>query len=300
MKRFVLIAMAIFAAACVYSETNTAEFVFDPGVYYSLKGAAVHNFKTDVDGGGDVSVDRYYAQAGVAYMWNVDQMVAFSFGAGRDDYRFSGRASDPWNKVDNYRVSTFVRWKFDGPWAAFAAPSLRSYGETGSDFDDTLTASFFGGASYRFNEKLTMGPGFGVSGQLEDDTRFFPFLIIDWKITDRLNLGTGGGTAASAGPGLALGYKLSKHWKLGLAARYERKRFRLDSNGLTPGGIGEDRNIPILGSIEYILYPGSYISGIFGYNFGGKYRLNNSHGGYVLENDYDDAPFVGVVASIVF
>ena len=90
--------------------------------------------------------------------------------------------------------------------------------------------------AWRINEDLTVGPGIGVFDRIEDSTRVFPILLIDWNIRERWNLSTGRGLAASQGPGLTLSYNLSPAWSFGLSGRYEEVQFRLDDEGPAPGG----------------------------------------------------------------
>jgi hypothetical protein len=289
----------LLSAFSVCADTNAPPRNGPPtGWSTSVQGGSIHAFETDMTGGGGFSVNRYYIEGGLGYLFRADRMVSFSVGYGQDDYNFSGVASEPWNNIDNYRASIFTRWGLSEKWMLFAAPSIRSYGEAGVSLDDSLTAAVFGGATFRVNDRLTLGPGLGVVGQIEDRPRYFPVLIVDWKITDRLSLGTGGGLASTAGPGLTLSYKASRHWNYELSTRYEIKRFRLDHSGIAPNGVGEDRNIPLLGGIAYQVYPGTSVSGLFGYNFGGKLSLEDRDGKYVSSKDYDSAFFMGLIFRI--
>ncbi|VGO22201.1 hypothetical protein SCARR_04283 [Pontiella sulfatireligans] len=290
----------LLTAFSAIAETNAPPRGGPPlGWSTSVRGGSVYNFETDMDGGGNFSLHRYSVDAGLAYLFKADRMISLSVGYGLDDYDFSGVERQPWNNIENYRVSSFTRWALDEEWSLFAIPSVRSYGEKGSSFDDTLTGAFIGGASYKFSDRLTLGPGFAVAGQIEDDARYFPVLLLDWKITERLSLGTGSGGASSSGPGLTLSYTASKQWIYELSARYERRRFRLDKNNrFAPGGVGEDRNIPITGSITYQLYPGTSLSGIIGSSFGGRLRVEDRSGNKLRSEDYDPAAFAGLILKI--
>lgn len=263
-----------------------------------MRGGSVYNVETDLDSAGTFSVNRYYMEGGVAHLFRLDRMVSFSVGFGQDDYHFSEIPSEPWNNINNYRASVFARWGMDNGWAYFAASSIRSYGESGVELDDALSASAFGGASYNFSDKLRIGPGLGVFGRIEDDPLIIPILIIDWNITEKLSLGNGGGLAATTGPGLTLGYKISKHWNLSVSGRYENKRFRLDANGVAPNGVGEDDSIPVLGSISYVLYPGTQINGLVGMNLDGQLRLEDQNGTTMYDESYDSSMFLGITIGI--
>ncbi|QBG47433.1 hypothetical protein EGM51_08525 [Verrucomicrobia bacterium S94] len=284
----------------VSGQTNKPpEFSF-PRWGPSLKGGSVYNFPADLDGGGSFAVSRYFVEAGMARMWDFDRMVAVSAGYGQDDYHFDGLGVRPWDNIDNYRLGLFVRWALDDKWAFFAGPSVRSYSEAGTNLDDALAGTFFGGVSYAFGDRLTLGPAFLAAGQIEESTRYFPVLLVNWNITEKLSLETGGGFAATAGPGLTLVYDHSRHWKFAVTGRYEEKRFRLNGDGMAPDGVGEDRNIPIVGNIGYFFYPGGYVSVIFGYNFDGKLKVYDEYGKNIYIRGYNSSLLLGVAASFRF
>jgi hypothetical protein len=299
MKRGIVI-LAVFATGICRSETNVPVRIGFPRWGPSVRAASIYNFDTDIDGGGSFSVNRYYLEAGIARMWRFDRMLSLSVGYGQDDYRFRGVAAEPWNNIDNYRIGLFGRWAMGDGWKVIAGPSIRSYGESGIDLDDGLTAAFFSGVSYKFSDRLTLGPGFGVVEQLEDNTSVFPILLVNWAITERLSMETGGGLAATAGPGLSLIYELADKWKMGLTGRYERKRFRLDSTGLAKNGVGEDRNIPVILTMNYYIYSGAYIGSVLGINIDGKLRAYSESGQNIYNNSYKSSVNAGLVAAFRF
>jgi hypothetical protein len=265
-----------------------------------FKGGSVHQFESESEGNGNFSLNRYYIEGGLAYLFRADRMVSFSAGYGQDDYSFKDLTTAPWNNIDNFRLGVFSRWASDNGWTSFGAGSVRAYGEPDADLSDALTGALFGGASYRFNDRLSLGPGLGIVGQLEDNPTVFPIIVVDWSITDRLNLSTGGGMAATAGPGLSLSYKLTKHWNVGITGRYEKKRFRLDDGGIAPDGVGEDRNIPLVGALSYVLYPGAQVSVLTGLNFDGKLKAENENGGVLFNSTYGNTWLAGLTAQIRF
>ena len=287
----------IFAVGSAVAQSNDAFRISFPRWGPSIKAGTVYNFDTDMENGGSFDVNRYFIEAGIARMWSFDRMVAISAGYGQDDYTFSDLGTQPWNNIDNYRIGLFARWRVSEGWVLFAGPSVRSYSEAGTDLDDALTGQFFGGASYTFGDRLTLGPGVVVAGQIEDETRYFPVLLVNWNITERWSLETGGGFAATAGPGLTLAYTPSKKWKMGISARYENKRFRLNESGLAENGVGEDRSIPVTAGVTYSIYPQGTISGLLGYNISGKLTAEDRDGALLYKKSYNPAPIIGVVAS---
>lgn len=293
MKRL-LFTILIVVVSEVGAQTNAPPTGWSP----FFRGGSVYNFDTGLDGGGDFSLHRYYVEGGMAYLFRRDRMVSFSAGYGQDDYHFDGRAAEPWNNIENIRAGIFSRWGFDNKWTSFMAGSVSAYGEAGVGISDALTGAIFGGASYRFNDALSLGPGLGAVGQLEDDPLYFPIIVVDWNITQKLNFSTGGGMAATAGPGLALTYKASKHWNVGLGGRYERKRFRLSNDGIVSNGVGEDRSIPLFGSVSYVLYPGTQISGLLGMNLNGRLKAEDENGNTLYSREYSTSVFSGITINV--
>lgn len=298
--KLVLTFWLLTVSSFVFGQTNVVPRFSFPRWGPSIKAGSVYNFKTDMEGGGSFAVNRYFVEAGIARMWSFDRMISVSAGYGQDDYNFNDLATEPWNNIDNFRLGLFARWALDEKWVLFAGPSVRSYGEAGTDLDDALVGNFFGGVSYKFGDHLTLGPGFMAAGQIEENTRYFPVLLVNWNMTEKLSLETGGGFAATAGPGLSLVYDHSKKWKFAVTARYEKKRFRLNGDGIAENGVGEDRNVPIVGNIGYFFYPGGSVSAIFGYNFSGKLNADDENGVNLYEREYDSMPVAGIVAAFRF
>jgi len=303
--RFVLLVWLFFVLALIglpaggYAENSGEETRRrgpKPGWSSFWRGGLIHQFDSTLNGGGGFRVDRFSLQAGPAYMKDVRRMVSLSFGYGYDGYSFSGdrgfAALRPWKEIHSFRVGLPVRWELKDQWVLFVIPSLRWTAEDGADFGDGATGGGFAGVSYRFGDRLTLGPGIGVVSQIEDEVSIFPALIINWKITDRLSLETGRGLGAAAGPGLTLNWKTSRRWKLTLGGRYEKLRFRLDREGLAPGGIGEDRSFPLYGGVTGRYGP-VQLSLLGGLKFEGTLRLENRDGNLVAKEDYHPAGFVG-------
>ena len=136
-----------------------------------LRGGYLHQFKTDIDNGGDFSVDRFFVQGGVRYSPQMRRSVSLAIGYGYDGYDFSGSGSfgalQPWSNINSFRISTPVRWGFDDKWTLFVIPTLRFTAESGADLDDAAQGGGFSGFSYRFSDRLTLGPGIERRMELE-------------------------------------------------------------------------------------------------------------------------------------
>jgi hypothetical protein len=132
----------------------------------------------------------------------------------------------------------------------------------------------------------------GIGG--EEDV--FPILLIDWKITDTVSLETGRGIAASRGPGLTLKWQPQQSWEFGLAARYEKSRFRLANND----NIGEDRAVPVILTAKWSHNRKFALTGFAGFETAGKLTLEDQNGSELQSLEYDTAPVAGIAAEIKF
>lgn len=279
---------------------------FQAGWSTFSRGGAVYQFDTDLDDGGSYNSARYNIQAGHGYAWSPRTSVSLALGYSYDDYSFSkgngfGMADlDPWDGIHSFSMSVPMRLGVDKNWSAFLIPSVRSSGESGASFDDTITGGAFAGFAYRFGKRLTLGPGIGVIAQLEESTSVFPVIIINWKITDRLSLTTGRGLAATLGPGLTLNYRANQMWNFAVGGRYEKLRFRLDKNGTVNNGIGEDKSFPLFASCSYSFSPKATASLVGGVELDGKLRLEDEDGDLITKESYDPGVFLGLTFNMRF
>jgi hypothetical protein len=274
---------------------------FEPGWSTFVRGGYVHQFDTDIDNGGSFRVDRLVAQGGVTYTTTNQLSFGLALGYGFDGYKFSGSEGlgglDPWDDIHSWRVSAPVRWRFKERWSGFVMPTVRWAGESGASAGDSFIGGGIIGFSYRISDRLTIGPGLGIFSQIEDSVNVFPILIIDWKITDTLNLQTGAGLGATQGPGLALNWRPWEKWTFSLGGRYEKLRFRLDDKGVAPDGVGEDRSFPLYLGASYRFNQHLQASLIGGVEVGGNLTLEDEGGARISKEDHDPAPFIGFTFS---
>jgi outer membrane receptor protein involved in Fe transport len=265
---------------------------------------ALHRWQTDLDADGEVALDAWSIRFGADKAVIPDLRLGLTAGYGERHYGFEGEtgfgALKPWSNVRELRLSGSLSWKADERWNLFAVPTMRWFAEEGADLSDGQTGGLLAAASYRVNDRLSIGPGFGVFSELEDEVDWFPILAIDWKLTDRLALRTGSGFAATRGPGLSLDWRPSDQWSLSLGARYEKARFRLDDKGVAASGVGEETAVPVyLGATRRF---GSHLSLslIAGVEFAGELRLEDDDGGLIDKTRFDPAAFGGATLDLRF
>ena len=108
---------------------------FGPWVW-GLSGGAVHQFDADLsDADGEFNVTRGVVQASLGYAWDRRTSVSLSLGAGNSDYDFSPLATidgqQPWEKIEDYRISLPVRFSPTENSNIIFIPSVRTAKESG-------------------------------------------------------------------------------------------------------------------------------------------------------------------------
>jgi hypothetical protein len=266
-----------------------------PGVSFSI--APVVQFDSDLDSGGDAAYAAILTSLGTS--WRIDERSSLGVRLRLDyeDWHFDKPlgfgGEQPWDRL--YRAGISVPYGFttEGGWRLGLTPTIESSGESGANFSDTLEYGATASVSRAVRPDLTLGVGVGVFEKIEE-TSAFPFLIIDWRINDRLRL-TNPFPAGPAGPaGLELSYALDSGWTAGVGAAYRSFRFRLDSDGPFPDGVGEHRFIPVfvqLGrdlteNLSFKLYAGAATETTL--------RVEDEKGRRLYEEDQDPAAMLGV------
>ena len=272
---------------------------------FKVDGGAAHQSEVDLDEAeGAFSVDRWFFSAGLDYGWSMRDSIGISVGAGSSDYEFTDETDlgggAPWGEIDDSRVTLTGRFGFGETGSLIIVPSLRQYSESGASSSDSQTYGLLAAAFWRLSDTLTIGPGLGVFSRLEDSTRVFPILAIDWDFGERWNLSTGRGLAASQGPGLTLSYQLNPAWSFGLSGRYEEIEFRLDRDGETPNGIGRDESMPLVLSARLEPSPKVSLAVFMGVELGGTLTLMDEDGRKISESDYDPAALFGATFDFRF
>ena len=294
----------VFLLLCATGAATAEEAKESSDWRLTLDGGGVKQFESSLDTGGEFDVDRYFVQFSATRSFGSAWNSGLSLGFGESRYGFSGYsglgAIDPWSNIREFRISIPVRYRSGNNWTYIGIPTLRYSGESGASASDSQKWGLLAAAAYRFSDRLTIGPGFGVFSDIDDSTDLFPIVFVDWKLSDTLSLNTGRGLAATRGPGVALNWTPTSTWRFSLEARYEKTQFRLDETGPIPSGLGQDRSIPVAIAATYRPSADVELTLLGGWEFAGELRLEDSDGNRLAESDYDSAPFAGAVARFRF
>lgn len=251
--------------------------------------------------GGDLCLSIWSAE--VSALYRSDAMVSglsLSYASREFDFddpaRFGGRA--PWSRVETLGAGAFVSpppWR---DWRFRLAPSLRLARESGADAGDAWVWGGIVSAQREFSPRLSLGLGGGVFYEV-DRVKGFPFIAVDWRITDTLRLANPR-PAGPAGPaGLELSWAWRPPWTLASGASYLSERFRLNDRPGDPAAVGLWRGAPAWLRLGWRHGPFS-ANLLAGAIFAGRVRTETRSGSRIEEDRLSPAPFVAITLSAPF
>ncbi len=209
-------------------------------------------------------------------------------------------AGDPWDTVLEHTLGVGFSTRANEKWSYGGRAFVRSSGERGADFSDTMMFGVGGGFEYTFSEKFSAGPGFLVMSQLEDDVLVLPLVTFSWKISERWSAGTRVGTGSGLGAGGGVQYQATDSLAVFGGVGYQSHRFRLDEDGATPDGVGEVTGVPVTLGFTWTASPQVSLSARGGWMFAQEYTLDDEDGDELREIDADSAPFLGATLHFSF
>lgn len=219
-------------------------------VSLALYGLGRAAFDADLDDGGSVAVHRAGAGADLSIPLSESWRAFVGLGGESSFYDFDAApgvlpgTDDPFDDLHRLGVDLGVSQRVSQRWSWAVTGRVEWAAQSGADVDESLLGAGFARARYAFNERF--GLSFGLLGQtrLESDARVFPIVGFDWRVSDNLAIYT-------EGPGLTIAAKLSEEWVLSAKGRWETREYRLDDDGLLPGGVLEDERVLIGAEIAW-------------------------------------------------
>ena len=264
---------------------------------YQFSYTPIYQFETDLDSSGQFDVQRHFLRFDVSRSIDQNWTVGLGLSFDYERWNFSditGLAGvDLWDEIFRPGISLPLFYNTGNKWMFGIIPSIEASGATGAEVSESLSFGAVLSASYVVRPTLILGLGVGIFNEL-DESRVFPFVVINWQINDRLRL-TNPFRAGPTGPaGLELVYEPADAWKMGIGSAYRSYRFRLDDSSAVADGIGGvdfwapfvrvGRQIGNHYSID--VYGGALVNG--------SITIDDQNSNELGETDYDTAPFAGL------
>ena len=269
----------------------------------SITMSALTQLDTDIDQGGrfrwwsvglGASVTRQFTSAlsvGISgrYVferWSFDTPTAFGPVA-------------PWKDIARPSVGLNLGYNLSKDLSLFVAPQAEWAFESGATVSDSLNYGAVIGVVKFFSPKLVVWLGAGAFRQI-DRNRFFPFVIVNWQITDSLRLTNPLQAGPTGGAGLELAYAWSASWEAAAGAAFREYRFRLRTDGPAPNGLGQNRGVPLFARLTRKFGPGTQVELFAGVVVAGKLTVFNATGATLQSSDYGAAPLIAFSGTVHF
>jgi hypothetical protein len=266
-----------------------------------LTGIAV--LDTDIDGGGDFHWEGFVASGSLTWQLTREFSAGLTLRYGYEHWSFStpnafGGAA-PWTNLNSPRVGLNLAYQVAPDLALFVAPQIEWDYESGASASDGQSYGAVVGVTKVFSPQLVLGLGAGIYRQI-DENQVFPFVIVNWQIDDKWSVRNALPAGPAGGAGLELAYAIDGNWEIAGGGAYREYRFRLRDDGPVPGGIGENRGIPLFARLTRKLGAQGRIDLVAGAILGGRLEVTNASGSATTASDYKSAPLLGITAALDF
>ena len=299
MRLFQILVLFIIIFASTSSYSQPPGYKQDDGLGLNTTFNVENTLDTDLDDGGEFSLYRIGVSA--SFEKNINRRTGIGVGIDYSftEFDFSGSSGiavlDPWNGINTVNLDFKVNYQLSPKWRFTAIPLVEYSGESGADFDESLTWGGLAGFTYTVNRDLIIGTGVIATTRIEDDFIAYPGAILNWRINEDATLSTIlTGVRTSYGPKIRFDYSLSDTVSASLNTGYEFNRFRLDDEDAAPDGVGDFQFLPIWASASYNLTQNAAAEIYAGTGFLGEMELEDSNGDRILKDDFDQLYFFGV------
>lgn len=256
-------------------------------------------FETNMNEPGKLSHGRFHTDGNVRMGVADDLDVVLGWRYQYDHWNFS-ETPTWWKDINTVQLDLGARWRLDDHWMIFGGGQVMWSVEERGSWSRGIIGGGAGGISYAFSKDLIIGGGVGVRSQLEDSALIYPIVVLDWQITDRLSLDTRLTTGWANQSGAELVYELAEDLDLSFAVVFDYERFRLDSSGPVPGGVGTTEALPLALTLTWEPFKDATISIYAGATVYGRIKVTDPSANDVFASTYDPAAIIGFQGAIRF
>lgn len=275
-----------------------------------------HQFKADVEDDG-TEIARDTAFFGLAHRFEAGERTTI-FGIANytlHAYDFSGDSGPSnryrWDDVHRIVLGAMVGHELNDHWSILGGALVRSWGEGGADFGDTISGGLIAGFDYHENENFSVGLLVGALSKLDGGVGLIPVPTLKWAFAESWRFNMGMIQLVDPGVGAQLTYQVTPEVSIGTGFAFQSRQYRLaDRTRVTPtadrpnrtddGGIGQETELPVFAMIRWRPVPQAQLDLHGGVALGGNVRVEDKDGGRIRDDDYDPAGLLGLRAQYFF
>ena len=271
---------------------------------YDFSVTPLYQLPVNIDAGGEFSLASLFLRFEAKRSISPTTSIGLSLKYDIDDYDFSDvtefGGTQPWNDVRRFGISFPLFNRFQNNWSLGISPSVDWLQEYGADSGDSLS---YGATAFLFKSLArdkSLGLGAGVFRTVDDKTRAFPFIAVDWRFNERWRLSNPFEADALGPAGLELSYSFNDKWHIGGGGVYRSFQFRLNNEGVVPDGVGVNEGIATFLRLRRTAVSGINMDFYVAAILDGKLELKDKDGRDLSSTDYDTAPFAAITFTVDF
>lgn len=297
---FRITGIVILACSAVLPGSGLAESASDKDLdawRYELSVVSFHAPETSLDGGGETQFSSYHLQARARRRIARGVSANLTLNYGYFDEKFSGGgfgALQPWDDTQRFGLSTRFLIHSSEKWSWGIRPFASSFSESGNINSDTLRFGIAVAAISHWSPARHLGVGIKLTNRLDDTTKVVPFLAVSWRLNDYWRLRNPSEPELVGATGLELAYTPESHWRLSALGMFLSSEFRLDNDGLAPGGLGQREGAVGLLSLNRHWSSGLSLKGYVGVLSNGTLEVRDAADRLIARSDYDTTPLIGL------
>jgi len=264
----------------------------DSSVTASASVDAIHQATFTLEHGGDAQWSQFMLNAGVRKRF----VPAFSAGFGlrysyqgwrfRSPVAFDGAA--PWQDLQSPGLNLELRQALSKTLLVGVSPWLQWAYAQGVGGSEGLVYGVVMSVAKAFSPRCVLGGGANVSRQFYS-VKTSPFVVVNWRLTDRWRIANAFPGGYQGGAGVELGYSPTRDVELAFGGVYRSERYRLAQRTLSDGDVADLGSIPLFGRVSCRIDAKTRIDVYGGTMVNGVLKISDANGRELLRETYTPA-----------
>ena len=172
-------------------------------------------------------------------------------------------------------------------------------------YDEPASSDDAGIHGALFSAVKSVSPGHLIGGGASVTRQFYsvkatPFVIVNWKLTDRLRIANAPSVGPLGGAGVELRYAPAPTWEIAAGGVSRSDRWRLASRYAGAGDVGETSAVPLLARVSRSFGAKARLDVSGGALASNRLTLRDSGGHVIARTDGDPAAAMAATRSLKF